>query len=245
LNWTSEQLAALPVKDGFRLRGLDMTRLETFCDAAFAFAVTLLVIAGDGIPSSYDELVLALKGAPAFAASFAVITSFWWSHRTWSRRIGLEDGVTTLISLGMVLVMLVYVYPLKMVFSAFAAWASGGWLPTEFVLTDTQDMLGLFVVYGVGFAAQAGLVALLHARALKVGDALGLNAVERLRTRQEIIMNLTLGGTGVISALWAAVMPMGLGVLAGFFYMTLPITMPVLAIRYSRRAEDLLAEGAA
>ena len=46
MNWTDEALAALPVKQGVRLRGLEMTRLETFCDAAFAFAVTLLVIAG-------------------------------------------------------------------------------------------------------------------------------------------------------------------------------------------------------
>lgn len=32
---------------GFRLRGLDMTRIETFTDAAFAFALTLLVISID------------------------------------------------------------------------------------------------------------------------------------------------------------------------------------------------------
>ncbi len=237
--WSPAQLADLPVKHGFRLRGLDMTRLETFCDAAFAFAVTLLVIAGDGIPKSYDELILALKGVPAFAASFAIITSFWWSRGTWCRRFGLEDGVTTLISLCMVFVMLVYVYPLKMVFSAFASYASNGWLPTEFVLTKSRDMLGLFVVYGVGFAAQAGLVALLHARALKVGDMLGLNEVERVRTRQEIVMSVVLGGTGVVSAVWAAVMPAWLGIFAGFIYMTLPVTMPVLAIRYARRAEAL------
>ena len=32
-----------PVEHGFRMRGLQMTRVETFTDAAFAFAVTLLV----------------------------------------------------------------------------------------------------------------------------------------------------------------------------------------------------------
>ena len=173
MTWTDEQLAQLPVSAGFRLRGLEMTRLETFCDAAFAFAVTLLVIAGDGIPRSYADLLTALKGVPAFAASFAAIASFWWAHRLWSRRFGLEDGVTTLISLVMVMVMLVYVYPLKMVFSAFASYASGGRLPTEFVLTDPRDMLGLFVVYGVGFAAQTGMLALLHVRGLKAGGRPG------------------------------------------------------------------------
>ena len=32
------------IVDGFKQRGEDMTRLETFTDAAFAFAVTLLVV---------------------------------------------------------------------------------------------------------------------------------------------------------------------------------------------------------
>jgi uncharacterized membrane protein len=239
LTWTPERLAELPVQDGFRLRGLEMTRLETFCDAAFAFAVTLLVIAGDGIPRSYADLVQALKGVPAFAASFAAIASFWWAHRLWSRRFGLEDGATTLISLALVFVMLVYVYPLKMVFSAFAGWASGGWLPTEFQLSDPRDMLGLFVVYGVGFALQTAMLMLLHVRASKVGGELGLNEVERLRTRQEIVMNLVLGATGVASALWALVLPAPLSVYAGFLYMTLPVTMPWLATRYSKQVEAL------
>ncbi len=75
MRWTEEQLASLPVQGGFRLRGLEMTRLETFCDAAFAFAVTLLVISGEGIPGSYQELIVALKGIPAFAASFAAIAT--------------------------------------------------------------------------------------------------------------------------------------------------------------------------
>jgi len=240
VSWTQEQLGALPVKDHFRLRGLDMTRLETFCDAAFAFAVTLLVIAGDSMPRSYEDLITALKGVPAFAASFAAIASFWWAHRLWSRRFGLEDGVTSLISLAMVFVMLVYVYPLRLVFSAFASWASGGWLPSEFTLTDPRDGTGLFVIYGVGFAAQTGLLALLHVRGLKVADALGLNAAERLMTRQEVVMNLVLGGTGVLSAVWAIVMPVQLGVYAGFWYMTLPVTMPVLATWYARRVQKLV-----
>ena len=46
-------LTTLPREDGFRLRGQSVTRLETFVDAAFAFALTLLVIAGDDLPDSF------------------------------------------------------------------------------------------------------------------------------------------------------------------------------------------------
>jgi hypothetical protein len=45
-------LDALPRLNGFRLRGLEMTRLEAFVDAAFAFAVTMLVIAGQQMAGS-------------------------------------------------------------------------------------------------------------------------------------------------------------------------------------------------
>src|SRR5438874_13439470 len=38
------RLEELPRLRGFRLRGLEMTRLETFIDAAFAFAISMLVI---------------------------------------------------------------------------------------------------------------------------------------------------------------------------------------------------------
>jgi hypothetical protein len=241
--WTEEQLASLPVKSGVRQRGVEMTRLETFCDASFAFAVTLLVIGGGSIPNSYQELVAALKGVPAFAASFTAIAAFWWSHRTWSRRYGLEDGPTTLISLAFVFVMLVYVYPLRMVFSAFASFASGGRLPTEFSMTDPRDMLGIFAIYGVGFAAQTGLLALLHLRVLKVGTELGLNEIERVRTRQEIAQNLVLGATGVASALWAVVLQVPWALFAGFLYTTLPVTMPLLAVKYARRVKALQRQG--
>lgn len=242
--WTEERLAELPVRSGVRQRGVDMTRLETFCDAAFAFAVTMLVI-GEGIPRSYSELVLALKGVPAFAASFAAIAAFWWSHRTWSRRYGLEDGITSVISLGMVFVMLVYVYPLKMVFTAFAHWASGGYLPAEFTLEHPRDMLGIFLVYGIGFAAQTGMLALLHLRVLRVGGALGLNAVEKLRTQQGMTMNLVLGATGLGSAVWAVATPLDVGRWAGFAYMTLNISMPLVAARYEKRIGMVQAAGAA
>jgi uncharacterized membrane protein len=240
--WTTERLATLPVKGGVRQRGVGTTRLETFCDAAFAFAVTLLVIGRDGIPASYQELIVALKGIPAFAGSFSLIAGLWWSHRTWSRRYGLEDSQTTLISLAFVFVMLIYVYPLKMVFSAFASWASAGWLPTQFVMTDPRDMLGIFAVYGIGFAIQTGMLALLYLRVLKVEAQLGLDEVEQLRTRQAMVEHLVLGATGAASAAWALVLPPQVGIYAGFLYMTLNLTMPLLATKYNKRARMMQGE---
>ena len=62
--WTTEELSKLPIEKGFRLRGTNTTRLDTFVDAAFAFAVTLMVISVDEVPGSYEEFMQALAQVP-------------------------------------------------------------------------------------------------------------------------------------------------------------------------------------
>jgi len=236
--WTDAELAALPVRDGVRQRGLGATRLDAFCDAAFAFAVTILVISTGGVPRSYADLMRALRDVPAFAASFAAIAAFWGAHRQWGQRYGLDDRPSTVLSLSMIFVMLVYVYPLKMVFAALAAWVSRGWLPATFTIERIEDLLGLFIVYGLGFAAQSGLMVLLHAHALRVPE-LRLDEAERLRTRHRIQSWLVMGGTGVLSALWAGCVPGRPGIFAGFVYAGLAVVMPVLATWQERQAARL------
>ena len=96
-----ENLDSLPRLKGFRLRGLEMTRLETFIDAAFAFAISMLVIAAQQIPDNIQTLLAAFKNVPTFVCSIAVLGIFWRGHWLWSRRYGLEDGASILISWAM------------------------------------------------------------------------------------------------------------------------------------------------
>ena len=50
--WAEADLASLTIENRMRLRGLEVTRLDTFIDAAFAFVLTLLVISFDEIPQT-------------------------------------------------------------------------------------------------------------------------------------------------------------------------------------------------
>src|SRR6478672_3630353 len=66
-------LDSLPRLRGFRLRGMEMTRLETFIDAAFAFAISMLVIVAQQIPDDVGSLLAAFKNVPTFICSIVVL----------------------------------------------------------------------------------------------------------------------------------------------------------------------------
>ena len=63
----------------------DISRLEAFSDAVFAFALTLLVVSLD-VPKSYHDLTALMAGFVPFAASFALLTWIWYEHNIFFRR---------------------------------------------------------------------------------------------------------------------------------------------------------------
>ncbi len=240
LDWTPEKLATLRVRDGVRLRGEEMTRLEMFSDAAFAFAMTMQVIASERVPGNLEELFDTLKRAPAFAASFTLIMLLWSGHRRWSRRFGLEDGGSVVLSLALVFSILVYIDPLRLMASVLLNWLSGGYLPSLLEIEVATDLTQLFALFGFGYFLLAGLLALLNGRALRLRDRLALDEVELEATRFDQ-WTWTIGAmTGLASALLATFGPRPLDLLAGFVYWLLPISMPFAAVRHHRRMSRLL-----
>src|SRR5262245_60868230 len=98
--------------------GHEISRLEAFSDAVFAFALTLLVVALD-VPRSYAELMALMNGFPAFACCFALLVWIWHEHNLFFRRYGLQDGYTLVVNSLLLFVVLFYVYPLKFMFDSF------------------------------------------------------------------------------------------------------------------------------
>ena len=237
-----KQFDNLTKEKHFRLRGLETTRLDTFIDAAFAFATTMLVISIGDIPKNFSELVIAFKGIPSFLASFVSVVLIWLGHRKWSRRYGIENNLTIIVSLGLVFVLMIYVYPLRLVFSALFAWISGGFFPSEFSITSVGELANLFVFYGLGFAAISFLLAILFFQAIKLKDVIFLDEIEIIETKYETASWFVMSGTALLSTLFALIMPLSIAVFAGFVYLLLPAIMPAISIHYSKKVEAKLSE---
>ncbi|MDX1569964.1 MAG: TMEM175 family protein [Xanthomonadales bacterium] len=232
-------LNQLPVSHGFRLRGTDMTRIETFTDAAFAFALTMLVISFDELPQSFDDFEMALRQIPVFGACFAQITLFWYAHHTWSRRYGLDDLATSLWSLLLVFVTLIYVYPLRVIFSAFFHWTTDGWIQFMFQQVTVAELRTIFVIYGVGFAAMSLILVGHYRHAERRAETLQLSAYERFQTRASRHGWTMVALTGVAATAAAAWLPMPYGLYSGFIYATLGVTGPLLGRYQHRKAQAL------
>lgn len=216
--WNKAALDQLPQERGFRLRGLEVTRLDTFVDAAFAFVLTILVISFDDIPANYDEMLESIKRIPGFLLSFITLMIFWLNHRAWSRRYGLENTPTLLISLAIIFVILVYVYPLRMVFESLFEWLSGGYFNSTFKVASMEELRVVFIYYSVGFMFMSLLSSLLFVISLRNRNALNLNAIELKSTQTEVGVWSCCAAIGLVSVVIATFASSHLVPLSGFVY---------------------------
>lgn len=239
MNWTEKELAALPEKGGFRLRGVAMTRLEVFSDAAFAFAITMLVISLEEIPGNYEELMIALRGVPSFACSFVIMGLVWVANRRWSERFGLDDGISTALTFALIFVVLVYLYPLKMIMDLTFYGLLPGMPPTDLAVDSVREAAGLIAVFAIGFLLLATVMLGLYTRAARCRDALCLNERERLLVQKEQIVWLVQVIAGLAASLFALLLLDSIGYLAGVFFSLLPIAVPLATLPVRRRIQSL------
>jgi uncharacterized membrane protein len=221
-------LDSLPRLHGFRLRGMQMTRLETFIDAAFAFAISMLVIAAQQIPDNIQALLAAFKNVPTFVCSIAVLGIFWRGHWLWSRRYGLEDGASILISWVMIVTILIFIYPLKAIFGAMWYLLSNGQVGRPFSLHTTESQSRtIFAIYALGLIAISAEILLLNLRAWQLREPLRLNARERLVTRGELTGWSVPVSVGIVSLIFALTLPEEEIQWSGWVYFSMIILVPL------------------
>lgn len=189
----------------FRWRGGEVSRLEAFSDAVFAFALTLLVVSLE-VPDTFAALRASLWSFLAFAATFAILLFIWYQHYVFFRRYGLEDAVTVWLNAGLLFVVLFYIYPLKFLMNFLLDLVTGGGAASARFL-GYQDVVSLMVIYAVGYSAVWTILALLYRRAAGLADALELTPRETVLTRASVGSCLIQAGIAGLSVVLVLALP--------------------------------------
>jgi uncharacterized membrane protein len=212
----------------FRWRGAEVTRLEGFSDAVFAFAVTLLVVSLE-VPKTFPELFTAMHGFVAFGICFALLANVWYEHYRFFRRYALENPWVVFLNCALLFFVLFYVYPLKFMFSAVFDRPDLG----------IADWRVLLTIFGLGSAAVFTVFALLYLHAWRIRAHLELTPLEALRTLVSLSDQLAMGVIGLLSALLAHTLNDRYIAIAGYIYFIVPVYFTI-AHSFTRRRERLL-----
>src|ERR1051325_2289434 len=215
----------------------EVSRVEGFSDAVFAFAITLLVVSLE-VPKSFHELMATMRGFLSFAICFALLFQVWWRQYRFFRAFDLEDATVIALTGGMLFVVLFYVYPLNFLWSVSFASFEGRRID-ETVITPAQ-MPALFVIYGAGVVAIFSILALLYRHAYRLRNQLSLTAEDALEARMQMYSNLGIALIGAasisIALLCQAMAPNSVGI-AGLIYFAIGIVEWRLAV-YRRRQRN-------
>jgi uncharacterized membrane protein len=169
----------------FRWRGHEVSRLEGLTDAVFAFAVTLLVVALE-VPHTFEGLMDVVRNLPAFVICFVLLMVFWTAHYQYFRRYGLEDGLTRFLTMGILVLVLFAVYPLKFLFTLVTANLFQLHLANTPHLETMAEVRTLYLIYGLGFAGVWLLYTALYGHALSRRHELQLTPAETIETRASL-----------------------------------------------------------
>lgn len=214
----------------FRLRGREVSRVEAFSDVVFGFALTLIVVSLE-VPTRYEELMAVLRGFPAFAICFAMLTWIWHVHHTFFRRYALTDELTIALNTALLFLVLFYIYPLKFMFAIVTRQIGAG-----------GDARTLFAIYGLGFAGIFLLFVLLYLHALRKRDELELNELEVHDTKTSIWLYASDVAIGLLSVLLAWTMPQGSLKWAGLVYFLIGPASAAIGFRRGWMRERLARE---
>jgi len=233
---SAEFLDSCRREDGRILRGENMTRIETFVDAAFAFAFTMLVISIDEIPETVPELLNLSQDIPAFLISATIIGLIWVAHTLWSRTFGLQDRITLYLSLGLVMLVLTFVYPIKLMVQLSISFLSGGALQQNLLIMDVLDVVNLMIYFGLGLMALSLIIIALYQNSLRQREQLVLTDYEVVFCKLACLTWAVVASTAAVSSVAAPFLGDEIE-WSGLVYFSLALTIPLVRRWYQDRAD--------
>jgi len=213
---------------GFQWRGAEVTRLEGFTDAVFAFAVTLLVVSLE-VPKTFPELLVAMHGFFAFGVCFTLLANVWYQHYRFFRRYALESPWVVSLNCALLFFVLFYVYPLKFVFTAMF----------ERPDIEASEVRALFTIWSLGYAAVFAVFALLYLHAWRIRAQLELTPVEAIRTRVSLFDQCAMVLIALLSTALAQTVPDQYVGVAGYAYCIVPVYFTIAHSIAGRRERQL------
>ncbi len=145
-------------------RTVGKKRLDAFVDGAFAFSATLLAVGNAPAMQSFDDVIMRFAHVPAFGLSLLVIMTFWWAHRQYGYLVVHDDSISNAVSIFIMFVVMVFVFPLGFLAEAFLHWLSDGILPG--VGLNASQMEDIYLLFGAGFILLSAAYAFLYWHAL-------------------------------------------------------------------------------
>src|SRR5437899_11681771 len=149
----------------------------------------------------------------------------------------LEDGVSIFISCAMIVTMLIYIYPLKAIFSSMWFLLSGGRVGHVLGAQSESQVRALFAVFALGFTAIALEMVLLNLRAWQLRDPLRLNARERAISFHEITGWSIPVGVGIVSLVLALSLAREHIEWSGWIYFSMAILVPLHKAYFAQKRE--------
>lgn len=209
-----------------------MHRVEAFSDAVFAFAVTLLVVSLE-VPKSAHDLFHIMHGFVAFGICFFFLVAVWVDHAKYFSHYAVSDNVTLTLSMLLLFIVLLYVYPMKFLFSVLIdelIWNEG-----DNQVQNAIELRTLLRIYGGGFLALSLTFLAMYLRSLKYRTRIALDHAGVEYVKGAVRRHAINAGAALASLLVTLFDSANLGAIWGICYMALAPLQTVNGVMTGKR----------